>query len=47
MLLTFAPFVLMFGADDPANVKGFLAWPMAYYLVLVAGIWYYKLRVKL
>ena len=44
VILTLAPFILLFGADDPAGNETFLAWPMAYCFVLIAGIWFYKLR---
>ncbi|MCS3736935.1 hypothetical protein FHS10_004903 [Mucilaginibacter dorajii] len=45
IILTFVPFLLLFGFDDPASNATFLAWPMAYCFVLVAGVWYYELRV--
>ena len=44
VILTALPFVLLFGTDDPGSDKSLLIWPVCYCLVLVAGVWYYKLR---
>jgi hypothetical protein len=42
--LTILPFLLLFGSDDPITYVTTVPWALSYNIVIVAGIWFYKLK---
>lgn len=46
-VLTALPFALIFGHDDPSGYLSTIAWATSYSLVIVVGIWFYKLKLAI
>jgi hypothetical protein len=43
-ILTLLPFWLVLGYDDPNPLTGTALWAASYCLVIIAGIWFYRLK---
>ncbi|MDR6942081.1 hypothetical protein [Mucilaginibacter pocheonensis] len=43
-VLSLLPFFLIFGNDDPITYKEILPWALSYCIVIVAGVWFFKLK---